>query len=36
MLTALILLAQHCCAPTATDSVDCYDAQKGGAAVTTT
>ncbi len=33
MLAATILLAQLRCAPSATGSVDCYDAQKGGAPV---
>ena len=33
MLAATILLAQLHCSPSATGSVDCYDAQKGGAPV---
>jgi len=33
MLSALILLAQLRCAPNASGSVDCFDAQKGGAPV---
>ena len=33
MLAATILLAQLQCAPSASGSVDCYDAQKGGAPV---
>ena len=33
MLTTTILLAQLHCSPSATGSVDCYDAQKGGAPV---
>lgn len=33
MLTALIILAQLHCAPSASGTVDCYDAQKGGAPV---
>jgi hypothetical protein len=33
MITALILLAQLHCAPTASGNVDCYDVQKGGAPV---
>ena len=33
MLTATILLAQLHCAPNASGSVDCFDAQKGGAPV---
>jgi hypothetical protein len=33
MITALILLAQLHCAPNASGTVDCFDAQKGGAPV---
>ena len=33
MLPATILLAQLHCSPSATGSVDCWDAQKGGASV---
>ena len=33
MIAALILLAQLHCAPNASGNVDCFDAQKGGAAV---
>ncbi len=33
MLTATILLAQLHCAPNASGTVDCYDAQKGGTPV---
>ena len=33
MLAAMILLAQLHCAPSASGTVDCYDVQKGGAAV---
>ena len=33
MLAALILVAQLRCAPNASGTVDCYDAQKGGAPV---
>ena len=33
MLAALILLAQLHCSPSASGTVDCWDAQKGGAPV---
>jgi len=33
MIAALILLAQLHCTPNASGTVDCYDAQKGGAPV---
>jgi len=33
MLSALVLLAQLHCAPNASGTVDCYDAQKGGAPI---
>ena len=33
MLSALILLAQLHCSPNANGTVDCFDAQKGGAPV---
>ena len=33
MIAGLILLAQLHCAPTPSGSVDCYDAQKGGAPI---
>jgi len=33
MLATMILLAQLHCAPNASGTVDCYDAQKGGAPV---
>ena len=33
MLAATILLAQLHCAPSASGTVDCYDAQKGGAPI---
>ena len=33
MLAALILLAQLHCSPSASGSVDCWDAKKGGAPV---
>jgi hypothetical protein len=33
MITTLVLLAQLHCAPNASGSVECYDAQKGGAPV---
>ena len=33
MLAAAILLAQLHCSPNASGTVDCYDAQKGGAPV---
>ena len=33
MIAGLILLAQLRCAPSASGSVDCFDAQKGGAPV---
>ena len=33
MLSALILLAQLHCSPNASGTVDCFDAQKGGAPV---
>lgn len=33
MIAALILLAQLHCSPSASGSVDCFDAQKGGAPV---
>ncbi len=33
MLAAMILLAQLHCAPKASGTVDCYDAQKGDAPI---